>query len=124
MIKKLDGVLLSSENSKKLADFYKDVVGLKVTMEFEMGNGKSGYFFEDVQLYINPHSEVKGKNKNPQRCMLNFEVGDIEKDAAKIKKNGAKQVQDIYHVEGYGLISTFEDIDGNFFQLVQVKASN
>lgn len=57
--------------------------------------------------------------------MLNSEVNDIEEEVEKIKKNGAKQMQDIYHVEGYDLISTFEDLDGNFFQLVQVReASN
>jgi len=32
-------------------------------------------------------------------------------------------VQDTYHIEGYGYISTFEDVDGNYFQLVQVRAS-
>lgn len=125
MIKKLDGILLSSENSTKLAKFYREVVGLKQTAEYEMGeDGASVYEFADVQLYINPHSEVKGKNKNPERYMLNFEVSDIEKEAKRIKKNGAKQIQGTYHIEGYGFVSTFEDVDGNFFQLVQIRASN
>lgn len=121
MIKKLDTVLLSSQDSTKLAKFYREVVGLKQGMEFEMEDGKMGYGFEEAQLFINPHSEVKGKNQNPERFILNFEVDDIEKEVEKIKKAGAKQTQDIYHIEGYGLISTFEDIDGNFFQLVQTK---
>lgn len=123
MIKKLEGVLLSSGDSTKLADFYKNIVGLKQGMEYEMEDGQKGYSFDDVSLFINPHSEVKGKNKNPERFILNFEVDDIEKDVEKIKKNGAKQTKDIYHIEGYGLISTFEDPDGNFFQVVQVKES-
>ena len=94
-------------------------------MEFEMGEkGESGYEFADAQLYINYHSRVKGKNKMPGRHILNFEVDDIEKEVKRIKKKGAKQIEDIYHIEGYGLISTFEDVDGNYFQLVQVRASN
>ena len=121
MIKKLDGVLLSSENTTKLVKFYREIVGLKQGVEFEMEDGKKVYSFDDVQLFINPHSEVSGKNKNPERFMLNFEVDDIEKEVEKVKKAGAKQTQDIYHIEGYGLVSTFEDVDGNFFQLVQVK---
>lgn len=121
MIKKLDAVLLSSQDSTKLAKFYREVVGLKQGMEFEMEDGKMGYGFSEAQLFINPHSEVVGKNQNPQRFILNFEVDDIEKEAERIKKAGAKQTQDIYHIEGYGLVSTFEDADGNFFQLVQVK---
>ncbi len=124
MIRKLDGVMLSSGDSKKLAKFYKDIVGLKQTAEYEMDKGQSGFEFADVSLYINPHSEVKGKNKMPGRHILNFEVDDIEKEVKRVKKNGAKQTQDIYHVEGYGLVSTFEDVDGNYFQLVQVRASN
>jgi len=126
MIRTLDGVLLSSEDSKKLAEFYRDIVGLKMTNEWEMGEeGQSGYEFADAKLFINPHDKVKGKNKNPERYMLNFEVDDIEEEVKKVKKNGANQIQDIYHVEGYGLVSTFEDIDGNYFQIVQVReASN
>ncbi len=126
MIRALDGVLLSSEDSKKLAEFYRDIVGLKMTNEWEMGEeGQSGYEFADAKLFINPHDKVKGKNKNPERYMLNFEVDDIEEEVKKVKKNGANQIQDIYHVEGYGLVSTFEDIDGNYFQIVQVReASN
>lgn len=121
MIKKLEGVLLSSQDSEKLAGFYRQVVGLKQGMEFEMEDGKKAYSFADVQMFINPHSEVVGKNKNPERYILNFEVDDIEEEVERLKKAGVKQTKDIYHVEGYGLISTFEDTDGNFFQLVQIK---
>jgi len=41
----------------------------------------------------------------------------------RLEKVGVKKIQDIYHVEGYGYIATFEDIDGNYFQLVQTKAN-
>jgi len=40
-----------------------------------------------------------------------------------LKKAGVKVVAEIYHVEGYGWLATFEDLDGNYFQLVQVRAS-
>lgn len=124
MIKSLDGVLLSSEDSTKLADFYKEKVGLKCTMEFEMGeNGEKGFVFDDVKLYINQHSEVHGKSKEPERYMLNFEVEDIETATEKLDKEDVKKIKDTYHVEGYGLIATYEDPDGNYFQVVQIKAN-
>jgi len=124
MIRKLDGILLSSANSTKLADFYKNVVDLKCTNEWEMGDkGETGYEFASIQLFINPHSKVKGVSKDPSRYMLNIEVDDIEKEVKRLKKAKVKIVQDIYHVEGYGLIATFKDIDGNYFQFVQVRAS-
>ncbi len=122
MIKALDGVLLSSEDSQKLADFYKDKVGLKCTMEFEMGeNNEKGFEFADVKLYVNQHSEVHGKTKEPQRVILNFETEDIEEEVAKLDKAGIKKIKDTYHVEGYGLIATYQDVDGNYFQVVQVR---
>ncbi len=123
MIKKLDGILLSSANSKKLADFYKKVVGLKCTGEWEVGEkGEAGFEFAGVKMFINQHSGVKGKSKDPARYMLNFEVDDIEKEVARLKKAKARVIADTYHIEGYGLIATFQDVDGNYFQFVQVKA--
>ena len=127
MIKGIEAVLLSSENAKALAKFYEEKVGLKVGEEMEIGHrGELAFevsFGSGSNLYILDHSEVKGKSKQPQRVMFNLEAGDIEKEVARLKKNGVKLVADIYHVENYGLIATFEDIDGNYFQLVQVRAS-
>jgi len=128
MIRGIEGVLVGSQNAQKLADFYAKIVGLKLTNEFEMGeNNERGFEFAikgSIGFYIMDHSEVKGKNKNPERIILNFEVDDIEKEVTRLKKAKVKIQQDIYHIEGYGLIATFVDPDGNLFQFVQVRASN
>ena len=125
MVKHLKGILLGSAKARKLADFYKNKVGLKLTMEFEMGDNKTeGFMFEmkgGSGLYITDHSKVKGKNKQPGRHVLNFEVDNIEKEVAKLKKEKVTLVQDIYHIEDYGYIATFEDVDKNYFQLVKTK---
>lgn len=125
MIKGLEAVLLSSESAKKLAKFYREVVGLKQGEVMEIGDkGEEGYDFglKGASLYILDHSDIKGKSKQPARVMFNLEVSDIEKEVARMKRAKVKPVQDIYHVQGYGLIATFEDPDGNYFQLVQVRA--
>lgn len=127
MIKGIESILIGSENATKLAKFYRETLGLKQTGEFEMGDkGEMCYMFEkgNVSLAIMDHSEVKGKSKNPERIIINFEVDDIEKEVGRLKKTKVKQKQEIYHIEGYGYVSTFVDPDGNFFQLVQVKAAN
>ncbi len=125
MIKGLEAVLIGSENATKLAKFYREVVGLKQTMSFELGEkGESGYAFEmkgSANIYILDHSKVKGGSKDPSRIMFNLEADDIEKEVERLKKAKVKLVQDIYHIEDYGKIATFEDIDGNYFQLVQVR---
>src|SRR3989344_7998254 len=128
MIKGIESILLGSQNAQKLADFYEKIVGLKLTNEFEMGeNDEKGFEFaikDSTGFYIMDHSEVKGKNKNPAQIIINFEVDDIEREVDRLKKAKVKVQQDIYHLEGYGHIATFVDPDGNFFQFVQVRASN
>ncbi len=104
MIKGIEGILLGSANATKLAKFYREVVGLKQTMEYEMGEAnEKGFAFEmnGAGFYINDHSKVIGANKNPERLIINFEVGDIEKEAARLKKEKVKVQQDTYHLEGY-----------------------
>jgi len=129
MIKGLESVNIFTQSAKKLAKFYKEKVGLKSTGEFEMGEGKDAgevYSFEfkrGSDLYIVDHSKVKGENKNPERMMLNFEVDDIKKEVAKLKRAKVKVITDTYHLEMYGWIATFADVDGNYFQLVQVRVS-
>lgn len=127
MIKGVESILLGTSNATKLAKFYRETVGLKQTMEMEMGDGGEkvfGFEFGKVSFVVMDHSDVKGENKNPERIILNFEVDDIEKEVKRMDGKKVKKQQDIYHVEGYGLVATFIDPDGNFFQLVQIKASN
>ena len=126
MIRALEAVLLSSEDAKKLADFYREKVGLKQSSEMEIGDkGEKGFEFglKGASLYILDHSEIKGKNQEPARVMFNLEVDDIEKEVARLDKLDVEKHQDIYHIEGYGLIATLKDPDGNYFQLVQVRSS-
>lgn len=125
MIKSIESIIIFSEDAKKLAEFYEKKVGLKVVLEAEIGDvGEELYGFE-VQsgggFYVADHSEIKGKNKDSERILINFEVDDIEKETEKLEKHEVKKIRGIYHMQDYGLIATFEDIDGNYFQLVQTK---
>lgn len=126
MIKGLEAIMLNSQNAKKLAKFYSEVVGLKIASEYEMDKDQNAYEMDagsGSSIYINDHSDIKSKSKDPKRVLFNLEVGDIEKEVARLKKEKVKVVQDTYHIQGYGPIATFEDVDGNYFQLVQVKAN-
>ena len=126
MIQGLESVTIFSENAKRLAGFYRDKVGLKITTEAEMGDEEEGLYRFEVGggsgFYIVDHSKVKGENKEPERVIINWEVDDIEGDVKKLDSAGVKKIQDTYHMQDYGYIATFEDPDGNYFQLVQVKS--
>lgn len=127
MIRGLESITVGSQSAKKLAAFYKDKVGLKFGMVAEMGDkGEELYELKVGKgpgIYIVDHSKVKGKSKNPDRIIINLEVDDIKKESARLKRAKVKVVQDTYHVEGYGWVTTFADVDGNYFQFVQVRAS-
>lgn len=126
MIRGLEALNLFTANAKRLAAFYRDKVGLKVSFEGMMGENEEIYELKlgkGPNLYIIDHSKVKGKNKNPDRIIFNMEVDDIKKEVARLKRAKVKQIQPTYHVEGYGWISTFADVDGNYFQFVQVRST-
>ena len=76
-----------------------------------------------VGLYILDHSKAKGQSKEPFRVMFNLEVDDIEKEVKRLKGAKVKLITGIYHVPDYGLIATFADPEGNYFQFVQTRAS-
>ena len=127
MIKAIESITLFSENAKKLADFYKAKVGLKMSLEAEIGEEGGNLFGFEFEggpgLYIMNHSKVKGKQKEPERIIFNLEVSDIEADVKKLDEARVKKIQDIYHMQNYGYLATFEDLDGNYFQLVQIRAN-
>ncbi|SRR5258706_15537670 len=113
----LNSILVFSENPKELAVFYKKV--FQKDPEWEQ-DGFTGFMVGKVFFSIGLHDKVKGKNKNPERIMLNLETDEVKEEFARIKKIGAEVIAEPYEPgEGSGaLIATFADPDGNYFQLV------
>ena len=123
MIRSLESVVIISGNADDLANFYKDKVGLEIKNEAE---GEDGSKMFELKAGDGPSVYIMSSKDNGQgssRVSINIEVDDIEKEAKKIKDAGVKEVDGIHHLEGYGLLATYEDADGNNFQLVQVRAS-
>jgi len=108
-------VMIYSEDPKPLADFYTKVLGEPMWE----GNGFVGWQAGSGMLMTGPHSEVKGRNEMPGRIIVNFETPDVPGEFERIKALGAKVEQEPYHPgeEDEGWLATFEDPDGNFFQL-------
>ena len=114
---KLTGIMLGSEDPQALSDFYARFLG-KPTWE---DGGYIGWQLGDAGLMIGPHSEVKGRNEMPGRIMWNLETPDVHQEFDRIKALGATVVQEPYKPGGeeHGdfWMATFEDTDGNYFQL-------
>jgi predicted enzyme related to lactoylglutathione lyase len=110
--------MISSEDPKALAGFYTKMLGEPA---FEDG-GYIGWQPGNSYLMIGPHSEVKGRNEMPGRFIVNFETSDVKGEFKRIKGLGVTVVQEPYNPGGGGegpemTLATFEDPDGNYFQL-------
>jgi predicted enzyme related to lactoylglutathione lyase len=114
----LTTLMISSEDPKALSDFYTKVLGAPGWDE----GGYVGWQVGTGMLMIGPHSEVKGRNEMPGRFIFNFETPDVKGEFKRIKELGVTVQQEPYRpggVEGPAemLLATFEDPDGNYFQL-------
>src|SRR5688572_14638998 len=86
----LNNIMLGSEDSKKLADFYTKVLGAPNPDWSDEANGWFGFQAGDGSLVVGPHSDVRGKNQQPARVMLNFETSDVQGEFDRIKVVGAE----------------------------------
>ena len=112
-----NSIIIGSSEPKKLIKFYKKILGAEIDWEEEEW---AGWQVGSGHLIVGPHDKVRGKSKEPERILLNFETKSLKEDFARIKELGAKVVAEPYRPEQeQGMwIATFADPDGNFFQLM------
>lgn len=109
-----NSVMIGTSQVKVMGEFYEKVLGRKSDME---EGGWYGWKVGSCFLSVGEHSEVMGSAKEPQRLIMNFETKEVKEEFARIKATGAKVVKEPYEMGG-GWIATFEDPDGNYFQLM------
>lgn len=116
-----NSILVFSEDPKALGDFYTKVFEKDPDWVME---GYIGFKVGSAFITFGPHDKVKGKSQNPERIMFNFETDDVKGEFDRIKQLGAEVIAEPYGdeekpmEEGGGLVATFADPDGNFFQLM------
>ncbi len=110
----LSSIMIGSADPKVLAGFYAKVLGKPADWEEA---GWYGWQMGNSYLMIGEHSEVKGKAKEPQRVILNFEAKQVKREFERILGLGAKVVKKLYEMEGMKM-GTFADPDGNYFQIM------
>ncbi|MCZ2108102.1 MAG: VOC family protein [Dehalococcoidia bacterium] len=107
---------VNSENPAALISFYRDVVGLTP----EPGVGDGGFKIADTGLLIiDGHDDVKGKTQEAPRYLIDFVVNDIATEQARLEAAGVACHRVMGREPWGGIISTFSDPDGNYFQLIQ-----
>lgn len=106
-----NSVMIGSAKPKVLAEFYEKVFGKPA--DWSEGTW-FGWQIGDTHLEIGEHSEVKGKAKEPQRIILNFETEQVKEEFERIKGLKAKVIKEPYEMEGMW-IATFADLTETTF---------
>ena len=122
MIKQLASASIWSEDLNNLLPFYRDVLGLKVSME-SPGFVVLGADQPNVPaLGLGTHSEVHGRNADPARHMVALTTDNLTADWKRLKEAGVEFVQD---PTDYGdlWIATLKDPEGNLVQLFGMQGS-
>lgn len=113
----LNSILIGSDNPKRLAAFYGELLQSKPGWE---GGEYIGYAAGNCYLMFGPHDKVHGASANPERVIFNFETTDVNAEFERIKVlDGVAVVQDPYHPgdDQSMTLATLSDPDGNYFQL-------
>jgi len=74
-------------------------------------------------LLVDGHSEVQGTAREPQRILLTFTVDDAAAEQQRLEGAGVKFVRPAAREPWGGLVATFQDMDGNYCQLVQLASA-
>ncbi len=114
----LNNIMLGTEDPQRLADFYTRAFGEPAWKDEE--NQWFAFKVGDGSLSVGRHSEVRGRNQEPARIILNCEAEDVRAEFERIKATGAEVVAEPYDpgMAEDMWIATFADPDGNYFQLV------
>ncbi|HET7320168.1 MAG TPA: VOC family protein [Candidatus Saccharimonadales bacterium] len=111
-----NSVIIGSENPNALVEFYRKVFGKAPDWQ---GGEFQGFNVGSGLVFVGPHSEVSGKNNQPGRILLGFQVSDVTAETKRLQDAGVTMVQEPYRPDENAdmWIATFEDPDGNYFQL-------
>ncbi len=111
-------IQLASPDPKRLVEFYRDVVQLPVDdtmgeVAFKLGDAGT--------LFLVDHSQVTGPTREPARTIIDLHVSGIEAEHDRLKAAGVQFTRDKGVEFWGGIISTFNDPDGNIVQLIDFR---
>jgi predicted enzyme related to lactoylglutathione lyase len=108
---------LTSEDPERLKAFYGDVIGLEKNADM----GEDAFHAGGATIAIDGHSDTKGAAKEPQRVLIDFMVDDLASEQARLESKGVQFLRTAGREWWGGIISTFQDPDGNYVQIIEYK---
>lgn len=106
---------ITTDDPARLSRFYQDVVGLPVREDIGDGAFRSGAGL----FVVDGHSEVSGPAVEPHRWLIDFWVSNIDAEEKRLVEAGVPLLRSKGVEFWGGVISCFEDPDGNYFQVIQ-----
>lgn len=116
MIDGIVGVIIWTEHMESMTAFYRDTLRLPVHV---IRPDFVAFRWGDMRFNIGEHSEVSGKNAEPQRIMVNFGTSEIHALHERLTASGVRFVRTPEREHWGGWVATFKDPDGNLLQLLQ-----
>jgi predicted enzyme related to lactoylglutathione lyase len=117
---KICGVILVSDKPERLAAFYGRVLGCTFTRELHDDLAEHyGVDIGEVHFGIHPPSNFKRTAPGGGSTVVAFNVPSIADCMKVLEELGAHPVRPP-HDEGFGLVTSFLDPDGNTFELVEL----
>ncbi|MCL4360311.1 VOC family protein [Patescibacteria group bacterium] len=111
-------VCIWSDNYKALAGWYRDTLDLPVREELTLPSDTGIDFdFGGNYFSVGRHDKVHGKNKDPYRIMIGFEVESVAKTYAELQKKGVTVIAAPFEGPPGGFwCMTIADPEGNILQ--------
>ena len=120
-LKSICGVILLSDDPRRLADFYSQVLGC--TFHREDHGDLAEHFGVDIgQTHFAIHRPSDFRRDSPagSSAVVAFDVSSLQDAMTVLGRLGARHVQPP-HDEGFGLVTSYFDPDGNQFELVELR---
>ncbi len=111
-------IQLATHDLPRLHGFYKNIVQLPD----REGMGPDSFAIgADTTFSVVEHSEISGATKEPARFILDLWVDDMDAEQERLAGEGVKFSREKGLEFWGGLISTFNDPDGNTIQIIQYR---
>ncbi len=118
-LRSICGVILLSDDPRRLAEFYGRVLGCAFQREDHGLAQHFGLEVGEVHFGIHPPSNFQRTTPGSASAAIAFDVSSLAEPMAVLRELGATQVR-APHDEGFGLVTSYLDPDGNQFELVEL----
>jgi predicted enzyme related to lactoylglutathione lyase len=111
-------IQLATSDPDALARFYRETVGLEP--ESDMGPHALA-LSPAATLFLVDHSQVSGPTREPARAIIDLHITGLDAEQARLEAAGVRFTRSKAVEYWGGVISTFNDPDGNIVQLIEFR---